>query len=87
MIPIHVYIIFRNDSIPSSSVVLPINEPFVLLKKGSTCQKVQGMKVVEEWIEWETEGVSNGDMFGGNFPDLERITIDLGIKLFFCYYS
>ncbi|XP_076070177.1 uncharacterized protein LOC143041892 [Mytilus galloprovincialis] len=77
----------RNDSSTTSPMVLPTAAPFVLFKKGTTCQAVNGMTAVEEWVFWETEGINNNDAFGGSYPSMERITPDIGIKLFFCYYS
>ncbi|XP_052079721.1 uncharacterized protein LOC127717902 [Mytilus californianus] len=77
----------RNDSSTTSPMVLPTAAPFVLLKKGATCQSVNGMSVVEEWVFWETEGTNNNDAYEGSYPSMERITPDIGIKLFYCYYS
>ena len=70
---------------PTNPIQLPTEKPFVLYRYGHECQKVTGMRVVEDYILWNDEFAFNKDETGGSFP------YDDGgnkkHKLHYCHYS
>ena len=72
----------RNDGSFRDPIFLPITDPFYLISKGGNCQKVFGMKVNNELLQWDDENDNNKDKRGGLFPDT-RIPDHL---VHFCYY-
>ena len=75
----------RNDAPLASGMVMPTRDRFVLYRYGGRCQKVSGMEVQEDYIEWVNELVNNKDEVSGYYPD------DYGQKrrhkLFYCHYT
>ena len=78
----------RSDNAsPTNAIQLPTQEPFVLYRHGRKCQKVMGMRVVDDYILWNNEFSFNKDETGGSVPDDD---IDGGKKkhkLHYCHYS
>ena len=70
---------------PTNPIQLPTERPFVLYRHGHECQRVMGMRVVEDYILWIDEFAFNKDKTSGNFP------YDDGgkkkHKLHYCHYS
>ena len=52
---------------PTDPIQLLTEKPFVLYRYGRECQKVMGMRVVEDYILWNDEFVFNKDETGGSF--------------------
>ena len=70
---------------PTNPIQMPTEKPFVLYRHGKKCQKVVGMRVVEDYILWNNEFTSNADEASGSYP------FDDGgkreHKLHYCHYS
>jgi hypothetical protein len=70
---------------PANPMQMPNETSFVLYRQGGECQKVVGMRVVEDYILWNDEFSRNKDETSGSFPD------DDGgkrkHKLHYCHYS
>ncbi len=75
----------RDDGDVSTSMALPIAEPFYLIMKSDTCQKVAGMSVTSEKVQWDDEDSSNGNRRVGSTPfdSGTRFNIDIN----YCYYE
>ena len=75
----------RSDGSYRDPILLPITDPFYLIRIGGNCQKVLGMSVIDEWLQWDDENYKNRDSRGprgGLFPDT-RIPDH---RVHFCYY-
>ncbi|GFN96469.1 MACPF domain-containing protein 2 [Plakobranchus ocellatus] len=67
---------------------LPTHSPFLLYRKGGTCQKVWGMKASQESMTIDTENSNNGDMVAGSIPDISLLnTSGKPIIFSLCYYT
>ena len=76
----------RSDNgSPSNPIQLPTGEPFVLYRRGRKCQKVMGMRVVEDYILWNDELSFNKDEKSGSIPDDDGGKRQH--KLHYCHYS
>ena len=73
----------RNDSSHELPIFLPFTDPFYLIRFGGRCQEVFGMRVNDEWLQWDDENNLNVDDAGGAHPD----TIIPDHRIHFCYYS
>ena len=80
-----VYFCCRNDAAFDTTMQMPADQSFVLYRYGGQCQKVAGMRVQEDYIQWIDEFAFNGDKSSGFYPD------DDGgkrkHKLHYCHYS
>jgi hypothetical protein len=78
----------RDDGNVWSSIKLPTDEPFFLLKNGPYCQQVENMDVTEEWMLWVDESTVNLNQQMGFYPHMERGQQQMPhTKLFYCYYT
>ena len=75
----------REDGSPTDAIYLPIENPFVLLKKGDQCQHVQKMKEKEMFFFWDAEDSKTWNTHGGDIPKAE-IELQKDVKLYYCYY-
>nr|XP_022300141.1 uncharacterized protein LOC111108499 isoform X2 [Crassostrea virginica] len=74
----------RNDGSYYSSISLPTDKPFYLLRYTSSCQWVSGMSVSEEIIKTDDEDTANANSVSGSHP------MDTGSgnhRLHYCYYA
>ena len=80
-----IYFCCRNDAEPTKQIQIPPEIPFVLYRYGGVCQKVAGMTVIEDYIQWCNEFAFNQDKVDGLYPDDDggkRMH-----KLHYCHYS
>ena len=76
----------RSDAPSNKPMLMPTHDPFVLYRHTGHCQKVQGMTVQEDYIEWINEGVRNKDEASGAFPD-NYSGKKRRHRLHYCHYS
>lgn len=75
----------RNDGPASSSMILPITDPFVLYRYGGKCQAVKGTVVTQDFIAFDdtSRAFSKNDCIGG-YPDDRDCKGNR--RLYFCHY-
>ena len=83
----HVYFRFccQNSGSLTVPIQLPTSSPFLLYRYRGECQPVQGMRVSEEYIRFDTEDTDNGDGFSNFHPDVDMS--GTAIKFHLCYYT
>nr|XP_022302103.1 uncharacterized protein LOC111110061 [Crassostrea virginica] len=79
-----IYYCCRNDGSSYSSITLPTDTPFYLMRYTSSCQTVRGMSVTEEGIETDDEDMANTDSVSGSHP---RVSGSGNNRLYYCYYA
>ncbi|XP_052220881.1 uncharacterized protein LOC127837669 [Dreissena polymorpha] len=79
-----IYYCCRNDGSPYSSITLPTDRPFVLVRYGDTCQAVHGMHVRELFLRWDDEDTNNQDSGWGIRPFDDGGGNNHALR--FCYY-
>ena len=78
----------RNSGSSRYKMHLPTHSPFILYRKGGTCQPIYGMKVSEENIVIDTEDSNNGDEFVGALPDVYLVgQTAKPVRFALCYYT
>ncbi|KAK3774400.1 hypothetical protein RRG08_012795 [Elysia crispata] len=76
----------QNDSLPTIPISLPTESQFYLLRHSRTCQRVQGMNTVEEFVYWDEQYVLiSYDIKSGGFHPFDDGNA-YNHKLHFCYY-
>lgn len=78
----------RNDASALQNIFLPNTKPFYMLRQGTECQRVGGMNVIIEYVQWSRErwgGLSDSKMVGGPMPPSHRL--DASLRLYYCYYE
>lgn len=79
----------RSDGDVSSPMLLPINEPFVLYRYYTECQKVNGTQVTEDFIKFDSTSIHNlarnKNNCEGKHPFDEECKGDH--KIYFCHYQ
>ncbi|VDI49238.1 Hypothetical predicted protein [Mytilus galloprovincialis] len=75
----------RKDGNYQTSILLPVDRPFYLLKYTSHCQEVFGMTVSEEYYKMDTEDHHNTDAVSGSHPNIINLHHDP--IMYFCYYE
>ena len=83
----HVYLHFccQNTGSLTVPIKLPTSSPFLLYRYRGECQPVQGMRVSEEYIRFDTEDTGNGDSLFNTHPDVDMS--GTAITLHLCYYT
>ena len=76
----------RNDTAGQTRVSLPTESPFYLYRLGGQCQQVDGMDVMEEFLEVHTENFVNQNSVAGTVPD-SHLGLDSVVRIELCYYS
>ncbi|GFN76800.1 MACPF domain-containing protein 4 [Plakobranchus ocellatus] len=77
----------RNDSLPTIPISLPTESPFYLLRHSRTCQRVQNMNTVEEFVYWDEQYVLiSYDIKSGGYHPFDDGN-SYNHKLHFCYYT
>ena len=79
-----IYYCCRTDGDVNTLIPLPTDKPFYLLNpnKESACQKVQGVKVAQEWIMWDCQDAGTSEDTG----PLAIPGYHTAIKIYFCFY-
>lgn len=73
----------RSDGSYSTAIRLPTSRAFYLLRFTSSCQKVIGMNVREEYVKTDDEDNNNANSVSGSHP-LKSGTRNT--QLHYCYY-
>ncbi|GFR87459.1 MACPF domain-containing protein 8 [Elysia marginata] len=78
----------KESAFSSYRMRLPNSSPFLLYRKGGTCQPVYGMKVSEESITIDTEDNNNGDTISGSIPDVFLLSTSAKpMRFSLCFYT
>lgn len=80
-----IYFCCRNDGSSNKPVQMPAEMSFVLYRYGRQCQKVAGMSVQEDFIQWNDELAFNRDKNYGHYPDDDGGKREH--KLHYCHYG
>ncbi|CAG2197871.1 unnamed protein product [Mytilus edulis] len=77
-----IYYCCRSDATSIDSYIdLPAREPFYLYKYTSTCQRVRGMTVRDEYLKMDDEDYRNSSSDNGCHPKKTDST-----EVYYCYY-
>ncbi|CAG2230281.1 unnamed protein product [Mytilus edulis] len=71
-----------SDGSAYSRIDLPTTKPFYLYKYTSTCQRVRGMTVRDEYVKMDDEDYRNNSSDNGCHPKKTDTTV-----VHYCYYS
>ena len=74
----------RRDGSVNTSIRLPTTRPFYLYRYGRRCQRVHGMRVVNDYIRTDDEDYHNINSCIGAHP---AGSCGRNIRINFCYYS
>ena len=83
---LRLYFCCQNSGSARTPIQLPTETPFILYRKGGTCQAVKGMSASHHYFFVDTEDDNNQDDTHGTIPDVDRPG-GRNFRFHLCYYS
>ena len=83
---LRLYFCCQNSGSARTPIQLPTETPFILYRKGGTCQAVKGMSASYHYFFVDTEDDNNQDDTHGTIPDVDRPG-GRNFRFHLCYYS
>ena len=82
----YLYFCCQDSGSAGDPIQLPTSSPFLLYRYGGVCQAVQGMRLSEEFLKFDTENDRITDnMVYGSHPDVDQSGTTIKFNL--CYYT